>query len=124
MRTTLHCAALLLTVGLGVDALAQRTEGAVSIVGGSATDVLGVRSNAITVRPSICDTRDPSLASGVYATGTKYDNGTWSLGGGVTTAARVPLHRRVSRTLDGDAATTGTSYGFSYTTASALPALE
>src|SRR5262245_6375842 len=120
MRTTLHCAALLLTVGFGVDALAQRTEGAVSIVGGSATDVLGVRSSAITVLPSLDVTPDPRLAFGLYASGTKYDDHAWALGGGATTAARLPLHRHLAVTLDGDVATTGTSYDFSYTTASAL----
>lgn len=104
---------------------AQRPlQGSVAITGGSATDVVGTTSRALTVAPALAFTVDPRLVLGVGATGTRYDDQRWSLGGQATAAARVPMGSHAALTLNADGGITGTSYDFSYNTASALPAIE
>ncbi|MDB4877601.1 MAG: glycoside hydrolase family 13 domain protein [Gemmatimonadetes bacterium] len=103
---------------------AQQVATRVSIAGGSATDVAGVTSRAVTISPSLSVAPGPRLLLGADASATRYDNRQWSVGGGATLAARAPLAKSVALTLNGGASATGTSYDFSYTTASALPAIE
>ncbi|HVX40821.1 MAG TPA: glycogen-binding domain-containing protein [Gemmatimonadaceae bacterium] len=124
MQATRVVLAVLLCGALSSRASAQQVRGSVSVVGGSATDVRGVTSRAVTVSPAVAYTPDPRLVLGLDASATRFDNQQWSLGGGPSLSARLPLSRYAAATLDADAAYTNTSYQFSYATAAALPALE
>jgi hypothetical protein len=103
---------------------AQQVASRVSVAAGSATDVAGVTSRAVTLTPSVSIAPDPRVLFGAAASATRFDNHQWSLGGDATMATRAPLGRSAAFTLNGAASAATTSYDFSYTTASALPALE
>ena len=117
-------AAALIATALAARVEAQQVQGAVSVTGGSATDVLGVTSRAVTLGPTLSIVPDPRAAFTLSGSATRFDNQQWSLGGGATTALRAPFGRFAALTLDGGASATRTSYHFSYYTASAIPALE
>ena len=103
---------------------AQQVQGALSATGGSATDVLGVTSRAVTLVPSLTIVPDPRAAFTINGTATRFDNQQWAAGAGGAAALRAALGRFAALTLNGGADATTTSYDFSYYTASALPALE
>ena len=113
-----------LAVSLSVSVHAQQAQGAISLIGGSATDVMGVTSRAVTLAPSLSVAPDPRLVLGVDASATRYDNQQWSLGAGATGATRAPLGRFAALTLNAGLTGGTTSYDFSYATAGALPAIE
>lgn len=115
------CAA---SVVLAARATAQQVQGSVMIAGGSATDVIGTTSRALSVSPTLSIAPDSHVQLGVGATGTRYDDQRWSFGGQATTSARLPLVSHVALALNATGGATTTSYDFSYVTANALPALE
>ena len=114
----------LVVAALPGDIQAQQVQGALSVTGGSATDVLGVTSRAVTLVPSLTILPDPRAAFTINGTATRFDNQQWAAGAGGAAALRAPLGRFAALTLNGGADATTTSYDFSYYTASALPALE
>ena len=124
MQATRVVLAVLLCGAFSSNISGQQVQGSVSVVGGSATDVRGITSRAVTVSPAVAFTLDPRLVLGVDASATRFDNQQWSLSGGPSLTARLPLSRFAAVTFDGDAAYTSTSYQFAYSTASVLPALE
>ncbi len=103
---------------------AQQVQGTLSVTGGAATDVLGVTSRAVTLAPSLTFLTDSHAAFTIAGSATQFDDRRWSAGAGGTMALRAPLGHFAALTLDGGANATTTSYGFSYYTASAIPALE
>ena len=103
---------------------AQQTQGHLSVVGGTATDVVGLTSRAVTIAPSLTFAADPRLTFSVGASGTRFDNAQWAASGLAAAAARAPLGRFAALTLNASAAGTGTSYNISYVTADAVPAAE
>jgi hypothetical protein len=124
MRSNVYsvCAAAIVVLAPRADA--QSTRAGVSVVGGSATDVLGVTSRAITVLPSLSFAPDSRVALGVEGSGTRFDNSAWSAGGRATTDARVALGRYAAAALHANAGVTVTSFDFSYNTATILPSLS
>jgi hypothetical protein len=111
-------------VVLTTQAAAQQVQGSLTIAGGSATDVIGTTSRAVSVSPFLSIAPDSRLRLALGATGTRYDDQRWSLGGQATGAGRLPLASHLALTLNAAGGITGTSYGFSYSTANATPALE
>jgi hypothetical protein len=105
-------------------AVAQHVQGSVTIAGGSATDVVGTTSRALSVSPIVSLVPDSRLRLSVGATGTRYDDQRWSLSGQAATTGRLPVAPHLALTLNANAGVTGTSYDFSYSTATATPALE
>jgi hypothetical protein len=115
---------LLLVAVQSAGAQQGQVQGKVSVVGGSATDVAGVTSRAMTVAPSLTMTPNRAFALDLAGSATRFDNQQWSVGGGATAAVRAPLGRFAAFTTNGGFAATTTSYDLSYATADALPALE
>jgi hypothetical protein len=103
---------------------AQQIQGAVSVSGGSATDVLGVTSRAFSVTPSLTIAPDARSAFALQASGTRFNNQQWSLTGGASAAFRAPIGRLFAATLNAGADVTTTSYEFSYHAGSLAPALD
>jgi Glycogen recognition site of AMP-activated protein kinase len=116
--------ATLFITALSARGEAQQIQGALSVTGGSATDVLGVTSRAVTLVPSLTIVPDPRAAFTLSGNATRFDNRQWAAGAGASAALRFPLGRYAALTLDGGADATKTSYDVSYYTASAIPALE
>jgi len=124
MRTMLSRAAAMLLIAFSTNISAQQKRGTVSVVGGSATDVFGVTSRALTIAPSFAIAPDPRVAFSVEGSGTKFDNKQWSLGVGGNVVTRMSLNRFVAATVNAGSSATETSYDFSYVTATVVPALE
>ena len=104
---------------------AQRAAAAAELVlgGGTATDVRGVSSSAMTVAPSLAlRSRNAALRLGL--SGTSFAGGGWAAGGGAAVDLRVPTGGPLALTLGGTATATATSYRAAYSTLSATPALE
>jgi hypothetical protein len=114
----------ILTAVLAVDVQGQQVQAAMSVAGGTATDVAGVGSRAITASPSLAIALDPRLLLSANASATRYDNRQWAVGGGVASSMRAPLGRHAALTLDAGATGTQTSYDFSYAIGRAIPAAE
>src|SRR5262245_14873654 len=123
MTNLLRNAATLVVV-CAASGYAQPTRASVSLVGGSATDVLGVTSRAITVAPSLSMAPDQRISLDLNVSGTKFDNRQWTAGIGASGDTRLATGRRMTLALHADGSATGTSYDFSYTTATILPSLE
>jgi hypothetical protein len=102
---------------------AQRTAAQVAVGGGSATDVRGVSSSAMTVAPSLA-LWSPNAALRLGLSGTSFTGGGWAAGAGAGADLRFPTGRLLALTLNGAASATATSYRTSYSTVSATPALE
>ena len=111
-------------VVLATRAAAQQVQGSLMIAGGSATDVIGTTSRALSVSPMLSIATDSRLRLALGATGTRYDDQRWSLGGQATAAVRLPIAPHLALTTNAGGGATQTSYDFSYMTASASPALE
>jgi hypothetical protein len=117
-----HSSAIIIALASTVQS--QRVQSGIAVVGGSATDVVGVTSRAFTVSPSLTLVADPRAVFGLEAAGTRFDERQWAVAGGLTSAMRLPLNRFATLALDAAVATTTTSYEVSYRTATAIPSIE
>jgi hypothetical protein len=125
LRTTKSIGGALALIAASATVISsQQTQSSVSVTGGSATDVLGVTSRALTVAPTFSISGDPRALFTLDASATRFDNQQWSLGGGLSSAFRTAVASHAALTLNANAAATTTSYDFSYETAGVLPALE
>ena len=106
------------TAGIGGAQQAQ-----ISMSGGSATDVLGNTSNAVTVAPSLFLSSDPRFVLTLGGSGTRFQNDAWSLAGRGGVAVREPMGP-LALTLNGSYGATFTSYNNSYGLGEAIPAVE
>jgi hypothetical protein len=103
---------------------AQQVQAALGVSGGSATDVRGITSRALTVSPSVAFTPDPRATFAFDASATRFDNSAWSASLDAGAALRAPLAGPLSLTFNGGAGLQQTSYQLSYRSANAIPALE
>jgi hypothetical protein len=94
-----------------------------SLNAGSATDITGITSRAVSVSPSLTVGLTPQLALALNASGTRFDRGAWAA---LVGAAAVASHRLgpLALTLDSRASFTETSYDRSYLVAGVTPVLE
>ncbi len=102
----------------------QTTQAQVAVGGGIATDARGITSQALTVAPSVTFAPDPRISFGLSAGATRFPNQQWSLAGGASSAARLPLGAFAALTFNGGAQATTTSYSANYGTVDAIPAAE
>jgi len=92
--------------------------------GGSATDVRGLSSSAITAAPSVA-LAWPRGFLRLGATGTQFTTGSWALGGSASAGLRAPIATTpLALTLDAAGSATTTSYRASFATIGATPAIE
>src|SRR4051812_789478 len=102
----------------------QNAQGSVSISGGSATNVLGETSRALTIAPSLTLTPDPRATVVLDGSGTRFDGQQWSVEAGAAAALRAPLSRFAAATLNVAASSSTSSYDFSYLSAGVIPGIE
>jgi hypothetical protein len=103
---------------------AQQVQGALSVSGGSATDVLGVTSRAFSVTPSLFVSPTAHSVYALQASGTRFDNQQWSLTGSGAATFRAAFGRYFAASLNAGADATTTSYEVSYRTVTAMPTIE
>ena len=104
--------------------LAQPPLARITLGGGSATDLRGVRSGAYMAVPSVTFFTGRSLAVGLRGRGTRYTNDEWSAGGGAALDGRIPLGARLGLLLSGSGDAIYASYHATYLQADATPGLE
>ena len=98
----------------------------IAIVGGTATDQMGVRSNAVTVAPQVWFSPDERASLALGANVTRFQAQAWSLGASASFAGRESIAGPVSLMLDASASATRLS-GASVATfafAEGAPALQ
>lgn len=122
MRARLLLFSAILPIPVRV-AAAQRPDIRIAASAGSATDVTGIVSRAVTLATSVTLQPTPTLALGIAGGATRYDAGAWSasLGGSLDARAQSgPAALTLGAGLD----YTSSSYGLAFVTATAFPAVE
>ena len=95
-----------------------------SLGAGSATDQRGVRSNAVTIAPSVLLVPDPRFSASLGLSATQFASNVRALGGTGTLGTRLPLGSVLALTGSGTAAATRTSFNATYSSAELTPTLE
>jgi hypothetical protein len=101
---------------------AQQAHSSIAMSAGSATDISGVSSSAVTLVPSLSISTAQQVAS-VGAVGTLFSNHAWSAGLNAAFSARGGA-AAIAPTIDLSASAATTSYSLSYGLADVTPALE
>jgi hypothetical protein len=104
--------------------VAQPPLARVTLGGGSATDLRGVRSGAYMLVPSVTFFTGSGLTMSLRGRGTRYTSDEWSAGGGASLEGRVPLGARLGLLLSGSGDAIYASYHATYLQADATPGLE
>jgi hypothetical protein len=103
---------------------AQSPSAQLAVGGGSATDIRGITSSAVTMAPSVA-VAWPGAIARLGASGTRFTSGSWALSGDASLGLRAPIaSSRLALTLDAAAGATSTSYHTKFTTIGATPAAE
>jgi hypothetical protein len=128
-RSTNRATPLLLVAALLVQpnrVPAQHATAQVSVAAGIATDQRGVRSNALTLAPSLALEPSSQLAFQLGGNVTRYATDALSFGAGVSMTGHEPLGRFAALTLSGSANATRLhgAAPATFTQADILPALE
>jgi hypothetical protein len=109
---------------MSVAAGAQQVNGTLSMNGGSGTDQRGVRSNAVTMSPSLVVIPDPRLSVGLSATATRFQSSDWAAGAGVTGGTRLPIAGGFAFSASASGSATTTSFQARYLAAELTPTAE
>jgi hypothetical protein len=128
-RSTNRATPLLLVAALLVQPIrvpAQHATAQVSVAGGIATDQRGVRSNALTLAPSVIFEPSAQLSFQLGGNVTRYATEALSLGAGASITGQEPLGRFAALTLSGSANATRLQGAApaNFAQADILPALE
>ena len=124
IQTFISCSTV---VGLSVprgDADAQIVRGEIAVGGGTATDQRGVRSNAVTIAPSVLLAPDPRFSAALAASATQFGSSARALGGTATLGVRLPLGSVVALAASAAGSATQTSFNATYSSAELTPTLE
>src|SRR5947208_2898855 len=123
-RRLVYCLATGASLAGPLGLAAQAPLARLTVGGGSATDLRGVRSGAYTLAPSLPLFPAANLTLGLGGRTTRYTNDEWSLGGSGGLNARVPLGPRLAFGLGASGDAVHASYHATYLQADATPALE
>jgi hypothetical protein len=123
-RRLVYCLATGASLAGPIGLAAQAPLARVTVGGGSATDLRGVRSGAYSLAPSLTLFPAADLTLGLGGRTTRYTSGEWSLGGSAGMNARLPLGPRLAFGLGASGDAVYASYHATYLQADATPALE
>jgi hypothetical protein len=118
--TRILCALTLLAAPLAAQAPVVR----LTLGGGTATDLRGVRSGSYQIAPSATLFPHPNLRLLVGGRGTRFASREWSVAGEASADARLPLGGPVALALESRADLTRTSYRATYLQGEAVPSLQ
>jgi hypothetical protein len=83
-----------------------------------------LRSNAVTIAPSVVIAPDPRFSATLGLTGTQFTTNVRALGGTAGLGARIPLGQYFAATASASGSATRTSFDATYASAEATPTLE
>src|SRR5687768_9074742 len=92
--------------------------------GGTATDLRGIRSGSWQIAPSATLFPHPNLRLLVGGRGTRFASRAWSVAGEASVEARLPLGGPLAFALAAGAELTRASYGATYLQGEAVPSLQ
>ena len=118
--TRILCALTLLAAPLAAQPPAVR----LTLGGGTATDLRGIRSGSYQIVPSATLFPHPNLLLLVGGRGTRFTGRGWSVAGEASVAARLPLGGPLAFGLTAGADLTRASYGATYLQGDAVPSLQ
>jgi hypothetical protein len=104
--------------------LGAQTTGRLAVGGGSATDERGIRSNAVTISPSVTFAQGLDARVTLGGNATFFQNDAWSLGGALGAHSRGAIGGGFAVALDADGDASRTSYDATFATAELVPSLE
>lgn len=105
-------------------ARSQVTSAQVAASAGSATDERGVRSDAVTLAPSVAFAAGRDADVVLSASATRFVNTTWQVGLGAALDARTPPVGRLVFAIDGGGGATQASFNATFAQADAVPSLR
>ena len=92
--------------------------------GGTATDQRGVRSNAVTIAPSVLFAPDPRFSAALAASATQFGSSARALGGTATLGTRLPVGSIVALAASAAGSATRTSFNATYSSLALTPTVE
>ncbi len=95
-----------------------------TVAGGTLTDGLGVRANAVSATPVVILSPSSELAIVLSASGTRFSTGSWAAGGGAGFVVRSAITPFATLAIDAGSGATVTSYRARYLSSQGVPALE
>ena len=120
IHTRTLCALILVAAPLGAQAPMVR----LTLGGGTATDLRGIRSGSWQIAPSAALFPLPNLRLLVGGRGTRFASRDWSVAGEASVNGLMPLGGPVALALAAGADLTRASYGATYLQADAVPSLQ
>ncbi|MFI5245225.1 MAG: hypothetical protein ACHQQR_08370, partial [Gemmatimonadales bacterium] len=105
-------------------AASQSSAGQVAVSAGSATDERGVRSDAVSLAPSLVFTGGPNAGLVLGATATRFTNTSWQLGAAAAFSARTSPVARFALALNGGGSVAQASFNATFAQADATPAAQ
>jgi hypothetical protein len=114
------CALTVLAAPLAAQPAAVR----LTLGGGTATDLRGIRSGSWQIAPSATLFPHPNLRLLLGGRGTRFTSREWSVAGEVSFDARIPLGGPIALALAAGGDLTRASYGATYFQGDALPSLQ
>ena len=124
VRRHLRLTALAAWSSIAPAVAAAQTTGQIAVGAGSATDERGIRSNAVTMIPSVTFADGADARLSVAGDATVFQNNDWSLGGLLGLQTRGTLGGGFAVSLSADGNASRTSYAATFATAELMPSLE
>ena len=124
MRRVIEAVFTALAVGMVPRLAVGQTTGNVLVNGGSATDERGIRSNAMTLAPSVTFVSGTQANLSLLGSATFFQSSAWSLGGGLAANSRGDIGAGFAIALAATGSASRTSYNATFATADVAPTLE
>ena len=102
----------------------QSSSGQVAVSAGSATDERGVRSDAVTLAPSMVFSTGPNASLVLGATATRFTNTAWQVGAAAAFSARTSSFARFALALNGGGSAAQASFNATFAQADATPSVQ
>lgn len=110
--------------GLAARLPAQEVSSQVSVAAGSVTDERGIRSDAVTLAPSVTFTPGMLVSLGLAGSASRFADANWQLGASGTFAARTDAWNGAALSFNAGGGVSRSSYGATFALADVMPALE
>lgn len=123
-RTAFTMMSLVAAISLPCALSAQASSAQVAVTAGSATDERGVRSDAVTLAPSVLFTPGANSNMTLGLSATRFANTAWQIGGGGVLNARTPQSAGFALALNADGNVAQASFNATFAQADATPTLQ
>ncbi len=104
--------------------LSAQVQGSLAVAGGNASDITGASFAALSLNPALQFQAGRGLVLGLRASGTRYENGQWALGGTGQLSAATLAAPWLRLAVDANAGVTTTSFSYDAVSAEAVPRFD